>query len=196
MTLNRWKETSWSSLSRPKNKRVTNRRTDGQTHAFIDSCFVVTKKNEKGEKEWIKSTKTWGKERNCDEIRFFCDLPSDAEYEYEYVSALQHDNTFWDPEMCTAGQRVLRTITGPGPSYFKTKIYAGQRTQRGRCPIEQRGELPSVHGGQGLSKGWQGLEGGGWLEAWNKVARAWGGCLRARGRGCFQYAPCWCFGVV
>ena len=26
--------------------------------------------------------------------------------------------TFREPEMCTAGQRVLLTITGPGPSFF------------------------------------------------------------------------------
>ena len=36
-------------------------------------------------------------------------------------------------------QRVLLTISGPGPSFFYTKIYAGQRTRRGRCPIEQGG---------------------------------------------------------
>ena len=29
--------------------------------------------------------------------------------------------TFWEPKMCTAGQRVLLTITGPGPSFFYTK---------------------------------------------------------------------------
>ncbi len=26
------------------------------------------------------------------------------------------------PKMCTAGQRVLLTITGPGPSFFYIKI--------------------------------------------------------------------------
>ena len=30
-------------------------------------------------------------------------------------SALQY--TFWEPELCTEGQRVLLTITGPGPSF-------------------------------------------------------------------------------
>ena len=49
------------------------------------------------------------------------------------------------PKMCTAGKRVSLTITGRGPSFFHTKIYAGQRTQRGHCPIEQRGEFPSVN---------------------------------------------------
>ena len=44
--------------------------------------------------------------------------------------------------------------------------------------------FPSVRGGQGLSKGRQGLgERGGWLEAWNKGAGAWGGSLRAWGAG-------------
>jgi len=37
----------------------------------------------------------------------------------------------WEPEMCTAEQRVLLTITGPGPSFFPTQIKAGQRTRRG-----------------------------------------------------------------
>ena len=32
----------------------------------------------------------------------------------------------------TAGQRVLLTITGPGPSFFHTKIYIGQRTRSHR----------------------------------------------------------------
>ena len=42
--------------------------------------------------------------------------------------------------------------------------------------------FPSVRGGQGLSKGRQGLgeKEGGWLEAWNKGAGAWGG---SKGRG-------------
>ena len=40
------------------------------------------------------------------------------------------------------------------------------------------GEFLSVRGGQGLSKGKQGL-GAGWLEAWNKGTGAWGGCPRA-----------------
>ena len=29
--------------------------------------------------------------------------------------------TFWEPEMCTAGQSVLLTITGPGPSFIRGK---------------------------------------------------------------------------
>ena len=43
--------------------------------------------------------------------------------------------------------------------------------------------FPSVRGGQGLSKGRRGLAWGqgGWLEAWNKGAGAWGGSLRAWG---------------
>ena len=46
------------------------------------------------------------------------------------------------------------------------------------------GEFPSVLGGQGLSKGRQGRgERGGWLEAWNNEAGAWGGSLRAWGLG-------------
>ena len=28
--------------------------------------------------------------------------------------------TFWEPEMCTAGQRALLTITGPVSSFFYT----------------------------------------------------------------------------
>ena len=46
--------------------------------------------------------------------------------------------------MCTAGQRVLLTVTGTGPSFFYTKIYAGQQPQRGRCPIEHGEEFLSV----------------------------------------------------
>ena len=33
----------------------------------------------------------------------------------------------------------------------------GQRTRRGRCPIEQRGDFPSLRGGHWLSKGRRGL---------------------------------------
>ena len=45
--------------------------------------------------------------------------------------------------------------------------FLGQRTQRRRCPIEQRGAFPSVRGEQALSKGRRGLAwgegaGGGW----------------------------------
>ena len=31
--------------------------------------------------------------------------------------------TFWEPEMCRAGQRVLLTITGPGPSIFHFSFF-------------------------------------------------------------------------
>ena len=62
--------------------------------------------------------------------------------------------------MCTAGQRVLLTITGPGPSFFDTKIYAGQRTRRGGCPIEQRGVISICPWGAGALKGDMGPGGG------------------------------------
>ena len=103
--------------------------------------------------------------------------------------------------MCTAGQTVLLTITGPGPSFFDTKIYAGQRAQRGRCPIEQRGEFLSLRGGQGLSKGRWGLGGrgvAGGLEQWGwglgRVSKCLGGWgleggwdLEGRGVGAGAY---------
>ena len=50
----------------------------------------------------------------------------------------------------------------PWAVFFKILKF---RQGSGRCPIEQRGEFPSIHGGQGLSKGRRGLawgEGGGW----------------------------------
>ena len=65
--------------------------------------------------------------------------------------------TFLEPEMRTAGQRVLLTITALA---FFSILKAGQQTQRGRCPIEQRGEFISVRGGLGLGKGTGGLERG------------------------------------
>ena len=55
--------------------------------------------------------------------------------------------------------------------------------------------FPSVRGGQGLSKGRQGLgERGGWLEAWNKGAGAWGGSLRAWGAGAWRGPRGWGLG--
>ena len=33
------------------------------------------------------------------------------------TSALSY--TFWEPKMCTTGQRVLLTITSPVPSFFR-----------------------------------------------------------------------------
>ena len=30
---------------------------------------------------------------------------------------------FWEPKMCTAGQRVLLTITGPGPSFIVVVVF-------------------------------------------------------------------------
>ena len=61
---------------------------------------------------------------------------------------------------------------GTANHYWPWAVLFGQRTRRGQYPIEQRGEFPSVRGGQGLSKGRQGLAGGGrgWLEPWNKGA--------------------------
>ena len=71
--------------------------------------------------------------------------------------------------MCTAGQRVSLTITGPGPSFFNTKIYAGQRTRRGQYPIEERRNFRPSVGGKGSLRGdgaWRG-----WMEASNKGPR-------------------------
>ena len=67
--------------------------------------------------------------------------------------------------------------------YPSSSLSIGQRTQRGRCSIEQREEFPSVRGGQGLSKGRRGLEGeqGSWgLEAAEGLK---GGGLDPQGTG-------------
>ena len=55
--------------------------------------------------------------------------------------------------MCTAGQRVLLTITGPGPSFLKYKNLGRASDPKGTMSYRTEGEFPSVHGGQGLSKG-------------------------------------------
>ena len=59
----------------------------------------------------------------------------------------------WEPKMYTAGQRILLTIIGPGPSFFYTKIYAGQQTRRGQCPIEHGENFHPPVGGWGRGRG-------------------------------------------
>ena len=57
--------------------------------------------------------------------------------------------------------------------------------------------FPSVRGGQGLSKGRQGLGergGGGWLEAWNKGAGALGRVSKGLGAGAWTGPKGWGWG--
>ena len=81
--------------------------------------------------------------------------------------------------MCTAGQRVSLTITGPGPSFFLYKNLCRAADPKGTMSYRTE----SVRGGQGLSKGIWGLGGGcGWrpgtrglgLGAVSKSLEGWG----------------------
>ena len=108
----------------------------------------------------------------------------------------------------TAPRGIQRGDRGGDFAVTKTKDQsetgrsAGQRTRRGRCPREQKGEFPSVRGGQGPSKGRRGLAwgvggvaGGLEQEAWGlwRVSKGLGGWGLEGAEGlrllCFCFVP-------
>ena len=73
---------------------------------------------------------------------------------------------------------VYSRAKGTADHYWPRAVffpYAGQRTRRGRCPIDHRGEFPSVRGGLGPYRG-VGAGGGVWgVEDWVLGGRGCGG---------------------